>query len=286
MPESPVPPARPHTRLRRTRRRLGPIGVGALIAAAGLVFGGLTTASGTTAHPASVPTRGDSIPNVTTVESTIKAYYGSASATYPNVGTVTIPSRTGNYAKEVAKIQDRAKTYLEGVLADPGSHGPNPAVVFDVDDTTLNTFDYEVYVNFAYTPASNQLFVENAAFPSVYGMPRLANWAAKAGFTVFFLTGRPEAQRAPTLQNLQNVGYGRAALRDARVYLKQPTPPAYLHCSASPNCTTIEYKSGTRAHIEALGYDLVADFGDQYSDLLGGHSGHKFKMPNPMYYLP
>jgi hypothetical protein len=30
----------------------------------------------------------------------------------------------------------------------------------------------------------------------------------------------------------------------------------------------------------------MADFGDQYSDLLGGDAGHRVKIPNPMYYLP
>ena len=30
----------------------------------------------------------------------------------------------------------------------------------------------------------------------------------------------------------------------------------------------------------------MADFGDQYSDLLGGESGHQVKLPNPMYYIP
>lgn len=36
----------------------------------------------------------------------------------------------------------------------------------------------------------------------------------------------------------------------------------------------------------ALGYRMAADFGDQYSDLLGGHTGCEFTMPNPMCYLP
>ena len=31
---------------------------------------------------------------------------------------------------------------------------------------------------------------------------------------------------------------------------------------------------------------IMADFGDQYSDLLGGNAGHQVKIPNPMYYLP
>ncbi len=215
-----------------TRRRRSPIVYGALIAAAGLVLGGIAT-SYAVSKDTSVPTHGDSIPNVTTVENTIKAYYGATSATYPNVGTVTIPSHTGNYAVEVGNIEARAKTYLEGVLADPSSHGPKPALVFDIDDTSLNTLDYELYVNFAYTPASNELFVDNEAFPAVYGMPTLVNWAKNNGFTVFFLTGRPEAQRAPTVQNLVNVGYHVPA--DSKIFLKQPTPPSYLSLLGGPD---------------------------------------------------
>ena len=53
-----------------------------------------------------------------------------------------------------------------------------------------------------------------------------------------------------------------------------------------PVCTTTQYKSLTRQHIESLGYDIVANFGDQFSDLNGGFSDPTFKMPNPMYFLP
>jgi len=59
-------------------------------------------------------------------------------------------------------------------------------------------------------------------------------------------------------------------------------------CAGDPNgsCTTIHYKSATRAHIESLGYDIVANFGDQFSDLKGGSADRTFKLPNPNYYLP
>jgi hypothetical protein len=70
--------------------------------------------------------------------------------------------------------------------------------------------------------------------------------------------------------------------------------PAYLNkpefcgpsITAGASCPTIQYKSGTRAYIESQGYDIVADFGDQFSDLLGGFADKTFKMPNPNYYLP
>ena len=34
------------------------------------------------------------------------------------------------------------------------------------------------------------------------------------------------------------------------------------------------------------GYDIVANFGDQFSDLNGGFADQTFKVPNPMYFLP
>jgi hypothetical protein len=79
---------------------------------------------------------------------------------------------------------------------------------------------------------------------------------------------------------------GYPAPEAGHLFLKPATPPSYLHCANAPTCTTIEYKSGTRAHIASLGYSIMADFGDQYSDLLGGNAGHQVKIPNPMYYIP
>jgi len=48
----------------------------------------------------------------------------------------------------------------------------------------------------------------------------------------------------------------------------------------------VHYKSATRAHIESLGYEIVGNFGDQFSDLEGGHADRTFKLPNPNYFLP
>ena len=48
--------------------------------------------------------------------------------------------------------------------------------------------------------------------------------------------------------------------------------PAYITCAAA-KCTTVEYKAGTRKHIEEdLGYDIVLNVGDQWSDLQGGYA--------------
>jgi len=82
-------------------------------------------------------------------------------------------------------------------------------------------------------------------------------------------------------------------LRDGgfdHVFLKdKANPPAYLSACATPGtwtCTTVQYKSGTRAHIEKdLGYEIIANFGDQYSDLDGGYADRTYKLPNPTYFV-
>jgi len=62
-------------------------------------------------------------------------------------------------------------------------------------------------------------------------------------------------------------------------------PPPYL-AFCEPTCTTTQYKSLTRQHIESLGFDIILDIGDQLGDLAGGFADRTFKVPNPMYYIP
>lgn len=258
MPDQPRAPSR--------RRVFALIAAGA-VAATGLTLGGVAISE-------SAPRHGDSIPNVTLVENQIKAYYGDTV-----VGTDHLPSPDGNYAHEVERIADKAQHSLAHQHVGSGK----PALVFDVDDTTLNTYNYEIFSGFAYNPVTNADYVNNERFPAVFGMPGLVNWANDHGYTVFFLTGRPEAQRAGTEGNLAKVGY-QAPADTTHLYLKDQTVPWLSFCA--PTCTTIQYKSSTRAHIESLGYHIVANFGDQFSDLEGGHADQTYKIPNPMYYLP
>jgi predicted secreted acid phosphatase len=125
--------------------------------------------------------------------------------------------------------------------------------------------------------------VNAGVFPAVPHMVDLAKYASTHGYTVLFLTGRPGTQQAGTLANLDSVGY--PTVPAGNLYLKDYTADTWLS-SCAPSCTTIQYKSLTRQHIESLGYNIVANFGDQYSDLTGGYADKTFKLPNPMYYLP
>ena len=243
---------------------------------AALVAGAAVFTTGAAMADNSVPRSDKQIPNLGQVETTIKAYYGDTVVNGEHYASPDSP-----YAHQVAGIEAKAEKYLQHATRHP--HG-KPAIVLDVDDTTLLTYNYELEQGFGYTPASNSAYIASKTMDPVFGMPELVNEAADHGVTVFFLTGRPEAQRAASTANLSAVGYKAAADTDHFFLKNTANPPAYLSCGAT--CTTEQYKSGTRAHIESEGYDIVANFGDQYSDLSGGYADRTFKMPNPMYYLP
>ena len=170
-------------------------------------------------------------------------------------------------------------------------HHTKPAIVLDADDTTLWTYDMEVAgMHFSFDPALQDVYVQGQKFPAKPAMVSFANAADKAGCTIIGLTGRNDNQKAATIANLEKVGYD--GFTAANYYTKwtgvgSSQQPSYIMCAAA-KCTTIEYKSQTRAHVESPsggGYDIVANFGDQFSDLIGGH-GKAYKLPNPTYYLP
>jgi hypothetical protein len=255
--------------------------------------------------PPAQPTSDDQIQNIDQVRTAIKAYYGDTPTNVDDPVPDAVDGATtklhtfdpqGAYAQQMAGIVARAERYLRnaghGHARGAAKHSGHKAILLDIDDTTLNTYNYEIYSNFVYNPTTNAAFVNAAAFPAVPGMPGLVDYAKAHGYTVFFLTGRPDDQRPGTEQNLTEQGYDVTPSGDPEnpdnVYLKGESK-SWITCDTEgdAHCTTIERKSQTRAHIERdLGYDIVANFGDQYSDLTGGFADRTFKLPNPMYYLP
>jgi hypothetical protein len=275
-----------------------------------LVAAGLAGAlSGSVPAPPTNPTSADQIQNIDQVKTAIRGYYGDTPTgqddPVPNAidnSTVKLHqfSQTGAYANELAGLVSDAEKYLNNP---PGSgngkkFSGTKAILFDIDDTTLNTYSYEIYSNFVFNPTTNAAFVNAClpppdgvglcVFPAVPHMVDLEHFAESKGYTVFFLTGRPHNpttdQTPGTLANLTAAGYD---VDPDNVYLKDATgtfQPWLSPCK--PTCSTTQYKSLTRQHIESLGYDIVANLGDQFSDLNGGFADQTFKVPNPMYFLP
>jgi hypothetical protein len=260
-----------------------------------LVFGAVTYAA-TTGPPITTftPHSANQITNIDVLRQQIKNYYGDPLGT----GTFAPDSSYANEATHVA--QQGAWTLARASWRHHRSH-EQKAIVLDVDDTTLATWNYEIFSNWAYNPTTNADYVTKELFPAVPGMLDTVTQAAKEGYAIFYLTGRPAIQEAATLGNLTSDGIGVDAGYPAPTTLNDGedglfTKPAladypdYLKtaCAADTGgaCTTVHYKSAVRAHIESLGYDIVGNFGDQFSDLEGGYADHVFKLPNPNYYLP
>jgi predicted secreted acid phosphatase len=271
-----------------------PLLIGTAAVAVAAVVGGVAYSAGVaTQQPAiqtSTPRSEHQITNIDVLRQQIRNYYGDP------LGTGTFGADS-NYAKEATSVAKQGKHWLASQHHTRGTK----AILLDVDDTSLATWNYEIASNWAFNPTTNGQFVTEQRFPAVPGMVDLAKSAESEGYAIFFLTGRGAAQEAATLGNLTSDGIGVDAgypqpttLRNGEdgLFTKPALAnyPDYLKtaCAADPNgaCTTIHYKSATRAHIESLGYDIVANFGDQFSDLKGGFADRTFKLPNPNYYLP
>jgi hypothetical protein len=265
----------------------------AAITVAALGGAGIGYAASAATGPAvktTTPRSEKDITNIDVLRQQIRNYYGDALG----IGTFGADS---NYAKEARGVAAAGTRYLSHVHRSYRTK----AIVLDVDDTSLATWNYEVASNWAFNPATNGQYVTGQLFPAVPGMVEMATTAEREGYAIFFLTGRGAAQEAATLGNLTADGVGVDAgfpkpttLSDGEdgLFTKPAVTdyPDYLTaaCAGDPNgvCTTIHYKSATRAHIESLGYDIVGNFGDQYSDLKGGYADKTFKLPNPNYFLP
>ncbi|MEU7383592.1 MULTISPECIES: HAD family acid phosphatase [unclassified Streptomyces] len=261
-----------------------PLRIAALAATCALtgavIYGaGAATAGQSTANSAHEPY------NIGLLTQDIDTYYG----TKLDSNGVYQASPDSPYAKDLAAVDAEARKWIDKAADKAGHKGQKkPAVVFDIDDTLLLSLDYEKKNSYGYNSATWAAYVNRADRPAVFGSPELVRYAAKKGVTVFYNSGLSEAQRSAAVENLKKVGAD-VNLDAAHMFLKDAAnPPSYLKDCATPGswtCTTVQYKSGTRKHIEDLGYDIVANLGDQYSDLDGGHADHTFKLPNPTYFV-
>jgi predicted secreted acid phosphatase len=281
---------RAHTSPRRLPRLL----VAAVVAAVATIAAAVAIAADPQpAIQTSTPKSESNITNIDVLRQQIRNYYGDP------LGTGTF-GNDSNYANEASSAAAAGARWLS---ARSDAVKGEKAIVLDVDDTTLATWNYEIFSNWAFNPTTNATFVLGQRFPAVPGMVQMVNDAAGEGYAVFYLTGRPQTQEDATRGNLTSDGVGVDAGYPAPTTLSNGedglfTKPAvadypdYLktacaaEIAAGKTCTTVHYKSATRAHIESLGYEIVGNFGDQFSDLEGGHADRTFKLPNPNYFLP
>ena len=187
---------------------------------------------------------------------------------------------SGAYHKDIDLVTGQAAAWI----AERAAAVQKPAVVFDIDETALANWEVIKRDNFGRPvaggcdltldgPCGWAAWDQLAADPAIAPTLEVFKAAMTAKVAVFFITGRPEDQRAATERNLREVGYEGFE----KVYM---VPPGGKYASAA------DFKTPVRAGIEASGYRIIANIGDQPSDLLGGYSERIFLLPNPFYRVP
>eukprot|EP00250_Pteridium_aquilinum_P005302 c15416_g1_i1 orf=94-777(+) len=150
------------------------------------------------------------------------------------------------------------------------------AWVLDIDETSLSNLPYYAHHRFGAEAYNDTLFDEwvlKGEAPVLPATLSLFDTLKDLGYSVFFLTGRAEDQRNVTSANLLLAGYtGWDGL--------------LLRGSEDVGVEAALYKSSKRKALEDLGYSIIGNVGDQWSDLTGFSVGSRvFKLPNPMYYI-
>ncbi|MCX4764050.1 hydrolase [Streptomyces sp. NBC_01275] len=127
--------------------------------------------------------------------------------------------------------------------------GEKQAIVFDIDNTTLET-DF----GFSYPQPANKPVLE------------VAKYAQEHGVSLFFVTARPGIISGVTDYNLKYVGYQVSGL--------------YVRGFLDLFKDVAAYKTAQRVDIESKGYTIIANIGNSATDLSGGHAEKTYKLPD------
>ena len=176
--------------------------------------------------------------------------------------------KSGAYDQDLATVAGQATTWIEQRVARRGP-GERLAVVFDLDETLLLNWPQIRANDFGYVPKAWDEWVTESAAPAIGPVREVYQLAVQNKVEVIFITGRPEYQRADTAENLRKIGC-----------------EGYAELICSPNgreSSAAAFKTAARERLSAEGRVIIANLGDQWSDLMGGFAERTFKLPNPFY---
>jgi len=179
---------------------------------------------------------------------------------------------SGEYAKDIDKVMASALRYLTERVKVAARSKRKPAIILDIDETSLSNYPDMVRLDFGGTIDEIRADEDKAEDDAITPTLILYNYAKTHGVAVFFITGRYEEERNVTAQNLEKVGYKNWDGLTLRTGEYKKVPAAV-------------YKTAMRKQLTEKGYDIIMNIGDQQSDLTGGYSGKTFKLPNPYYFI-
>ncbi|GGJ46256.1 HAD family acid phosphatase [Streptomyces brasiliensis] len=152
------------------------------------------------------------------------------------------------WQRDCQSVMNQALPYLKNRIA-AAEPGEKQAIVFDIDNTTLET-DF----GFTYPQPANKPVLD------------VAKYAQEHGVSLFFVTARPGIIYLPTEYNLEYDGYDVSGL--------------YVRGLFDLFKDVAAYKTAQRVDIENKGYTIIANIGNSATDLSGGHAEKTFKLPD------
>ncbi|MEU6194090.1 HAD family acid phosphatase [Streptomyces sp. NPDC047061] len=153
------------------------------------------------------------------------------------------------WLSDVAAVTGPAQTYIDNRAA-ANTSGAKLAIVLDIDNTSLETY-----------------FEGGITIPATPPVLALAQDAHAKGVSVFFVSARSDLYNVVTKANLKSVGYTVDGLY-ARTVAQLLTE------------SVADFKTSQRKAIEANGYDIVANIGNNTTDLSGGYADTTYKLPD------
>jgi acid phosphatase len=174
-----------------------------------------------------------------------------------------------HYEEDLKTVSAKAK----GWVSKRADKGGKLAIVFDIDETTLSNLPHMKEEDWGYQPVIWDQWVATAKAPAITSVREVYQTAIDKKVAVFFITGRKDSDKMATARNLktQDMGtYSALIVKPNKVKFK----------------SAADYKAPQRKLITEQGYTIIANVGDQQSDLDGGYAERTFKLPNPFYLIP
>lgn len=175
---------------------------------------------------------------------------------------------SGEYDREIGKVAGEARRWIEQRIA---RRKPDErlAIIFDFDDTLVSNWPAFRAGDFGYVEEAWRAWVQAGEAPPISPVVDLLRFARSQGLGVFVITSRLENQRTATIKNLERIGCAEGVT---------------LICAPNDwRDTAAKFKTAQRQQLSKQGYAIIANVGDQQSDLVGGNAERIFKLPNPFY---
>lgn len=175
-------------------------------------------------------------------------------------------------------------------------YATKPALVLDIDETALSNWPQILANNFANVengpcrlpqgPCGRLAWDGLALAKAIRPTLDLFRAAQASGVAVFFITGRKKDAAICNKNEKTDKGEGCVTMKNLRKAGYRGWTALIMRPLDSNLPSAADFKAPQRAKIEGNGYTIIANVGDQQSDLSGGHAERSFKLPNPFYHVP